>query len=123
MQKFQQLDIWKKAHLLVLQIYKISASLPSAENLGLTSNLRRTAIQIAKSIAEGAGKDSDAEFGVDLKRARAAGHELEYLVLLCRDLGFVTSEVHDVLAGQIIEVRKMTSGLINRVQSTPEPLR
>jgi four helix bundle protein len=121
-QKFQQLDLWKKAHQLVLKVYKVSASLPAAENLGLTANLRRTAIQIAKSISEGAGKDSDAEFAVDLKRARAAGHELEYLVLLCRDLGFIAPEVHDVLAGQIVEVRKMTSGLIHRVQLTPQPV-
>ena len=123
MQKFQQLDIWKKAHLLVLHIYRISANLPSSESLGLVSNLRRTAIQIAKSIAEGAGRDSDAEFALDLKRARAAGHELEYLVLLCRDLGFFAEEVHDEIAAQIIEVRNMTSGLIKRVTAIPEPVR
>lgn len=123
MQKFQQLDIWKKAHLLVLHIYTISGKLPPNENLGLVSNLRRTAIQIAKSIAEGAGRDSDAEFAVDLKRARAAGHELEYLVLLCRDLGFFTAEVHDETALQIIEVRKMTSGLIKRTTSSHEQIR
>jgi len=123
MQKFQQLDIWKKAHQLVLHIYTISANLPPSENLGLASNLRRTAIQIAKSIAEGAGRDSDGEFALDLKRARAAGHELEYLVLLCRDLGFFTSEVHDEIATQIIEVRKMTSGLIKRITATPELIR
>ena len=123
MQKFQQLEIWKKAHALVLHIYTISANMPSSENLGLVSNLRRTAIQIAKSIAEGAGRDSDAEFAVDLKRARAAGHELEYLVLLCRDLGFFTSEVHDEIAVQIIEMRKMTSGLIKRINLTSESIR
>jgi len=123
MQKFQQLDIWKKAHFLVLHIYRVSANLPASENLGLVSNLRRTAIQIAKSISEGAGKDSDAEFAVDLKRARAAGHELEYLVLLCRDLGFFTPEVHDGIATEIVEVRKMTSGLLRRVTSAPEPIR
>lgn len=123
MQKFQQLEIWKKAHALVLHIYTISANMPASENLGLVSNLRRTAIQIAKSIAEGAGRDSDAEFATDLKCARAAGHELEYLVLHSRDLGFFTSEVHDEIATQIIEVRKMTSGLIKRLIATPEPIR
>lgn len=123
MQKFQQLDIWKKAHQLVLQVYKAATDLPSSENFGLVSNLRRTAIQIAKSIAEGAGRDSDAEFAMDLKRARAAGHELEYLVLLCRDLGFFASEVHDELAAQIIEVRKMISGLIKRIHTPPEQIR
>ncbi len=123
MQKFQQLEIWKKSHLLVLHIYTIYANMPSSENLGLVSNLRRTAIQIAKSIAEGAGRDSDAEFAMDLKRARASGHELEYLVLLSRDLNFFSPQVHDETAAQIIEVRKMTSGLIKRITASPEPLR
>jgi four helix bundle protein len=123
MQKFQQFDIWKKAHLLVLHIYKASADLPSSENFGLVSNLRRTAIQIARSIAEGAVRDSDAEFAVDLKRARAAGHEREYLVLLCRDLGFFTADVHDEIAAQIVEVWKMTSGLLKRITAPAEQIR
>ena len=73
MQDFHQLNVWKKAHSLVLRVYRASDDLPASENFGLVLNLRRSAVVIARSIAEGTGRDSDAEFATDLKKARAAG--------------------------------------------------
>jgi four helix bundle protein len=93
-QDFHQLNVWKKAHSLVLRVYKVSNELPASENFGLVLNLRRSAVVIARSIAEGAGRDSDAEFATELKKARAAGHDLEYNLLLCRDLGFIPEPLH-----------------------------
>jgi four helix bundle protein len=123
MQYFHKLDIWNKAHHLVLRVYAVSQDLPKTENFGLTLNLRRSATFIPQRIAEGAGKSSDADFGADLKRARAAAYELEYLVLLCRDLGFVSSEIYDELAVNIAEVRRMISGLVNRISAATETVR
>ena len=114
MQDFHQLNVWKKAHELVLRVYKASNDLPSSENFGLILNLRRSAASIARSIAEGAGRDSDAEFAAELKKARAAGHDLEYNLLLSRDLGFMPGELHDELNADVLEVRKMISGLVKR---------
>jgi hypothetical protein len=73
MQDFHQLNVWKKAHGLVLRVYKASNDLPASENFGLVLNLRRSAATIARSIAEGTGRDSDVEFAIELKKARAAG--------------------------------------------------
>jgi len=114
MQDFHQLNVWKKAHALVLRVYKASDDLPASENFGLVLNLRRSAATIARSIAEGAGRDSDVEFAAELKKARAAGHDLEYNLLLSRDLGFLTARLHDELSAEVIEVRKMISGLVKR---------
>ena len=123
MQDFHQLNVWKKAHSLVLRIYKASNDLPASENFGLVLNLRRSAAAIARSIAEGAGRDSDAEFAVELKKARACGHDLEYNLLHCHDLGFLPQSLHDELAAEVIEVRKMTSGLLKSFNGKPETLR
>ena len=120
MQDFHQLAVWKRAHALVLRRYKISGELPASENFGLVLNLRRSAVTIARSIAEGCGRAADAEFAVDLKRARAACHELEYIVLLCRDLKFLAEPIYEELNADLIEVRKMISGLINRLTSAYE---
>lgn len=114
MQDFHQLNVWKKAHELVLRVYKASNELPASENFGLVLNLRRSAVVIARSIAEGAGRDSDAEFAAELKKARAAGHDLEYNLLLSRDLGFMPTGLHDDLNADLLEVRKMISGLVKR---------
>jgi len=122
-QDFHQLNVWKKAHSLVLRVYKMSNDLPASENFGLILNLRRSSVLIARSIAEGAGRDSDFEFAAELKKARAAGHDLEYCLLLCRDLGFLPDSIHQELNAEVLEVRKMISGLVKRMTSSPEPIR
>jgi len=123
MQDFHQLNVWRKAHGLVLHVYQVSNDLPPTENFGLVPHLRRSAVTIPRAIAEGAGRDFDHEFATDLKKARAAGHELEYLLLLCRDLGFFPHALHDELLAELIEVRRMMSGLNNRLTGTIETLR
>ncbi len=115
MQDFHQLDVWKRAHKLVLRVYAVSKELPPSEHFGLVPHLRRAAVTIPRTIAEGCGRASDPEFAIDLKKARAAGHELEYIVLLCRDLGFLAEDIHACLTAEIIEVRKMISGLLKRL--------
>ena len=88
--------------------------MPQSENFGLILNMRRSATNQATRIAEGAGRPADNEFSAELNRAQAANHELEYLLLL-KDLNFLDSNLHDELAAELIEVRKMISGLVKRL--------
>ncbi len=118
MQDFHNLNVWKKAHLLVLHVYKASKELPPSENFGLNQHLRRASVTIARTIAEGAGQDANYEFAADLKKARAAGHELEYVLLLCRDLGFFSESLHDELLGELLEVRRMITGLLKSLNAS-----
>ena len=99
----------------------MSKDLPSSENFGLVLNLRRAAVNIPRSIAEGAGRDNRAEFALDLRKARASGHELEYILLLCHDLGFIPDDLHVELNAEVLEVRKMISGLLKRVTAPAVP--
>ncbi len=115
MQDFHNLNVWKKAHALVLHVYAASNGLPSSENFGLIQHLRRAATAMPRAIAEGTGRESGHEFAADLRKARAAGHELEYVFLLCRDLGFFAATQHDELLAELIEVRRMISGLLTKV--------
>jgi four helix bundle protein len=119
MQSFREVGAWQKAHALVLHVYRAGEKLPASENFGLLLQLRRCAASIATRIAEGAGRDSSAEFAAELKRARAAGHELEYLLLLSRDLGYLPDDLHATLSEEVIEVRKMLSGLVRKVMAVP----
>ncbi len=123
MQDFHQLNVWRRAHALVLRIYKESSKLPASESFGLTSNLRRCAVGIPRAIAEGCGRATSHEFANDLRKARAVGHELEYLLLLCRDLGFFPEPLHDELRDELIEVGKMISGLLRQIAAPAEPVR
>jgi four helix bundle protein len=61
MRNFQELSVWQKSHELTLRIYKLSLSFPREELFGLTSQIRRAATSVPTNIAEGSGRDSDAE--------------------------------------------------------------
>ncbi len=56
MRDFREIKVWEKAHLLTLEIYKATASFPTEERYGLTSQLRRSSASIAANIAEGFGR-------------------------------------------------------------------
>jgi four helix bundle protein len=109
---FRYLDVWHKAHAFTLRIYQCSESFPKNETFGLAATLRRSAAQFTMKIAEACGHDTPADYAEGLRRARAIGMEVEYQLLLLRDLHFMKSEDYDVLQAQVIEVRKMLSGLM-----------
>ena len=112
MQDFRNLDVWRKAHLLVLAVHKATLKIPKEEVFGITLQLRRASMLIPMRIAEGCGKDGAAEFIADLRRAAAGTSDLEYLVLLAGDLGYLDAEVATALQAGVVEVRKMVYGLL-----------
>jgi hypothetical protein len=63
MRDFRELKVWHKAHSLTLDVYAVTKTFPRDELYGLTSQIRRAAVSIRANIAEGAGKNSPAEFG------------------------------------------------------------
>ncbi len=85
---------------------------------GLTMQLRRNATSVASRIAEGCGRNSSVEFAADLKRSIAAATELEYSVLLAKDLGLFAEHIAEALSQEVIAVRKMTLGLLRKLQTT-----
>jgi four helix bundle protein len=87
MQDFRNLLVWQKSHELVLEIYRISRDFPREELFGLTSQMRRCAVSVPSNIAEGCGRGSDPDFARFLIIAMGSCSELEYQVLLSRDLG------------------------------------
>ena len=108
---YKQLAVWQKAHQLVLDIYQLTMSFPKEELYSLTSQIRRAALSIPSNIAEGSGRGHDKEFVRFLQIAIGSTNEVEYQVLLARDLGFLGDTDHQQLDEQIIEVRRMLMGL------------
>lgn len=115
MRDFRELGVWRKAHVLVQAVYRATKRLPKEEIFGLTVQLRRASTGVATRIAEGCGVDSDVEFATYLHRAKAAASELEYLVLLARDLEYLPEEEFSRLTEDVVEVKKMLSGFVRRI--------
>jgi four helix bundle protein len=78
MKDFRSLKVWEKAHALTLMIYKSTEEFPKHELYALTNQIQRAAVSIPANIAEGCGKDSDAE----LKRyfLIAMGHPVNWSI-------------------------------------------
>jgi four helix bundle protein len=118
MEDFKDLKVWTKAHLLTLAIYQRTRVFPRDEIYGLTSQVRRAAASIGANIAEGCGRRSDPELKRFLQIARGSASELEYHLLLARDLQFLTPSEFKELESKILEVQRMLAALVQRLQRT-----
>jgi len=115
MQSFSNLKVWEKAHVLTLDVYKSSKSFPRDEQYGLTSQMRRSSASIGANIAEGCCRKGDAELGRFLQIALGSASELEYHMLLARDLELMKSVDYQRLSSEVIEVKKMLTSLIHKM--------
>jgi four helix bundle protein len=117
MQDFRELKVWQRAHELVLQIYRSTAAFPDNERYGVTSQLRRAAVSIAANIAEGCRRGSDADFARFLQIAIGSASEVEYFLILARDLGYLEPREYESINVDMQEVGRMLNGLLARVRS------
>jgi four helix bundle protein len=116
MRDFRKLKVWSKAHLLALTIYRISAQFPKEEVYGLTRQLRRAGASIPANVAEGCGRTSKAELCRFLQIAMGSASELEYHLLLARDLRFLAHDSHESLATAAAEIKKMLTSLMQKLK-------
>jgi len=117
MRDFRTLTAWQRSHAFVLDIYKLTASFPREELYRLTSQIKRSAASVPTNIAEGCGSDGGLEFARFLQMAMRSACELDYQLLLARDLTFIPPEEYRPLQGQIAEVKRIVNGLIRRVRA------
>ena len=112
MPNHEELRVWKSAHRLTLDIYMATASWPSSERYGLTSQTRRASASIGANIAEGAGRDSDAEMKRFLRIAVGSANEVHTYLLLARDLGYRPTTEVTRLTTDVIALRRQLRALI-----------
>jgi len=118
MRNFKELRVWDEAHKLTLQLYQDTEDFPRKEMFGLTSQIRRAAASIGANLAEGCGRQSEGEFSRFIQIAMGSASELEYHLLLSRDLEFLTKSAYERAQTQLTRVRKMLSSLLQTVQSS-----
>ena len=119
MRDFRTLKVWQRAHELTLEVSQLTKVMPRGERFGLTSQINRAAASISTNIAEGCGSQSDAEFAQFVRIAMRSASELEYQLLLARDLKLVRPDDCRRLGDQVMEVRRMLTGLLRRLVALP----
>jgi four helix bundle protein len=117
LRNFRKLSVWEKSHALTLTIYKSTSSYPKEERYGLTSQMRRAASSIPSNIAEGCGRNTEPQFARFLNIAFGSASELEYQIILSKDLEFISDETFEKLIEQVIEIKRMLFSLLQKVKS------
>src|SRR6266436_1654199 len=111
MKDFRELRVWGKAHEMVLACYKLTAEFPKHEMYGLAAQIRRCSASIPANIAEGCGRLGNSELHRFLQIACGSANEMEYHLLLAKDLGYLNEETYLILDQQLAEVKRMLVAL------------
>jgi four helix bundle protein len=111
-QKFQELLVWQKAHLFVLEVSKYSKSFPKEEVYALSSQFKRAAVSIAANIAEGYKKRGKADKARLMNIAQGSLEECQYYLILSSDLGYGEN---NNLRTLLDEVGKMLESYIRKI--------
>lgn len=111
-QKFTDLNVWREAHVFVIEIYKITKEFPSEEKFGLISQMRRCAVSITSNIAEGFGRNTAKDKVRFYSIAKGSLFELQSQLYIAKDLNFIQQEYIDNSDEKIELISKLISGLI-----------
>jgi four helix bundle protein len=121
MADFAKLHVWRKAHALALNVHRVAIQIRGSNYASLRSQMIRAAMSIPANIVEGRGQKSERDFGRFLGYALNSSSELEYHLIVSRDIGAISLSDFTSLTDQLIEVRKMLHALLKRV-CPPEPV-
>ena len=118
---YRKLQVWERAHRLTLEVYGATQSFPKVEMYGLTNQLRRAASSVPANIAEGCGRNGDAELARFLDIAKGSATELDYHLILARDLSYLQPAQYERLATEVAGVSRMLAALSAQLRKTKRP--
>jgi four helix bundle protein len=117
MKDFRKLKVWEKAHEMVLRSYRLTQTFPKHELFGMASQIRRCSASIPANIAEGCGRLGNSELHRFLQIACGSASELEYHLLLARDLDYISAADHLAAHKHLLEMKRMLVALTRKVGS------
>ena len=120
---FRDLHAWQHARKACSSVYELTADFPELERFGLTSQIRRSAVSIPSNIAEGYGRESNADFLKYLRIARGSLFELQTQLIIASDLGYIDEVQTDTaeLKQQLETLSQVLAGLIRSLKQISEP--
>lgn len=117
MHNYKELNIWKRAIKLAVEVYKISAALPPDERYGLTSQIKRAVVSVASNIAEGAGRNTNGEFVQFLGIANGSSFELTTQLIIASELGLLKEGQVAIVINELDEIQKMLYSFMNNLSN------
>ena len=114
---FEDLEVFKRAYRISLEVHKVSLSFPDREQQAIADQIRRASKSICANIAEGFGRQgrSPADFRRFLTMAIGSSDEMRVWIRFCLDLGYIDRECWEGWRGEFKEISKMLQGLAKAV--------
>ena len=109
---YENLDAWKEATNLAVQIYQTTKNFPKEEIFGITSQLRKASISISSNIAEGSGRKSKKDFKQFVHMASGSSNEVESLLHICSRLDLITADSYKELKQNTERLGRLIGGLL-----------
>ena len=113
---YRNLRVCERAHQPTLEVYEATHTFPKEERYRLTSQLRRSAASVPANIAEGCGRNGDAEPARLLTIAKGSASELDYLLLLAHDLGYLKPPRYEYLTAEVQGISRMLATFVDRLR-------
>lgn len=115
--QFRNVEAWQRAVALAVDIYRVSATFPTAERFGLTQQIQRAAVSVPSNIAEGRGRGTARDYRNFLFYARGSAHELETQLEIAKLLGYVSIEDAARLTAATNRVQRLINGIIRSIDA------
>lgn len=112
MKDVEEMDVFKLAHRLAVEVYKVTTSFPKDEVYGLTAQMRRAAASAPANLVEGANRNSRAEYRNFVGIAKGSAGETRYHLLLAMDLEYLALPEGKRLRGEYVRVIQMLTNLV-----------
>jgi|TARA_R110001606_G_scaffold357174_1_gene508658 four helix bundle protein len=115
MRNFRKYKVWELGHEITLDVYKLSKQFPKDERFGITSQVRRCSSSVPANIAEGCGRETEKEFKRFLVIANGSATELEYFLILIKDLEIADKDSIEMLVEKVDKLKRSLNSLINKL--------
>ena len=106
--RFEEIQVWQKAKLLSLQIYK---NFSDIKDYGFRDQVQRAAVSVMNNIAEGYERSSTNEFKRFILIAKGSAGEVRSMLILAKEMGYISNGTFEELTQLCIEISKMLAGL------------
>ena len=115
MYPFRKLAVWRRAHALALNVHEVTERGYRGRFASLINQMRRASLSVAANISEGTGQVTAAQFARYLTISLGSARELDYHILVAKDLGLLSTSDYARLEARADQVCRMLAVLRLRV--------
>jgi len=115
---YRRLKVLRRMHAVTCELYRVIGAMPITARIGLGQQILDAALSVGATLVEGSGSNGDREFARYVRISLASANELTYLLTVARDVRFLPKPLCARLIDEMIEIRRMESGLLATLRTS-----